>query len=320
MGVVHYFDVVVNNSEGKPDVVPNAICVHEEDYGILYKHTDWRTGVTDLRRSRRLVVSYFTTVANYDYGFYYYFYLDGSIEFESKLTGIINTTSLAPGQRSLHRTMMNNEGMHAPIHQHFYCARLDMNVDGSNNTIYEVDTVPLEDAEVNLQGNAFYSKQTLLRSEQQAKRSINERAGRHWRVVNPNKFNVTGAPVAYDLMPGSNCFPFGTDESSLMQRAGFLKHHLWVTPYHRNQKFPGGDYPNQSLQPKGLPEWTQKDRPITNTDIVLWYVMGALHQPRLEDFPVMPCSYISFKLKAFGFFDENPALDLPAPACRKAKL
>ena len=56
----------------------NAICVHEEDYGILWKHVDLPSGRTEVRRSRRLVISSIATVGNYEYGFYWYFYLDGT--------------------------------------------------------------------------------------------------------------------------------------------------------------------------------------------------------------------------------------------------
>jgi len=39
--------------------------------------------------------------------------------------------------------------------------------------------------------------------------------------------------------------------------------------------------------------------------------MGAHHIPRPEDWPVMPAEYIGFSLKPAGFFDRNPALDVP---------
>ena len=45
---------------------------------MLWKHSDPRSGRTEVRRSRRLVVSSIATVGNYEYGFFWYFYLDGS--------------------------------------------------------------------------------------------------------------------------------------------------------------------------------------------------------------------------------------------------
>ena len=52
LGQIYYFDAVLNNSRGEPVVIPNAVCLHEEDFGILWKHTDWRTGQVEVRRSR----------------------------------------------------------------------------------------------------------------------------------------------------------------------------------------------------------------------------------------------------------------------------
>ena len=90
LGQIHYFDAVLNNSRGEPVQIPNAVCLHEEDFGILWKHTDWRTGQAEVRRSRRLVISFIATVGNYEYGFFWHLYQDGTIEFQVKLTGIVN--------------------------------------------------------------------------------------------------------------------------------------------------------------------------------------------------------------------------------------
>ena len=94
LGAIHYFDAVVNRIDGTAQVIPNAICLHEEDAGMLWKHTDFRTEETDIRRARRLVISFIATVGNYEYGFYWHLYLDGTIELVVKLTGIINTAGL----------------------------------------------------------------------------------------------------------------------------------------------------------------------------------------------------------------------------------
>ena len=56
LGLIRYFDVPLINSRGKLTTPPkNAVCLHEEDHGMLWKHTDWRTNQTEVRRSRRLV-------------------------------------------------------------------------------------------------------------------------------------------------------------------------------------------------------------------------------------------------------------------------
>ena len=102
LGEIAYLDATVTDEGGKPRTIKNAICIHEEDFGILWKHTDIFNGSAASRRQRRLVVSYFTTVGNYDYGFYWYFYLDGTIECEIKATGVL-FTSAYPGPEHPHQ-------------------------------------------------------------------------------------------------------------------------------------------------------------------------------------------------------------------------
>ena len=131
VGEIRYFDAVLANGQGKPYTLRNAVCLHEEDYGVLWRHYNFRTEKTEVRRSRRLVVSSFSTVANYDYGFFWYFYQDGTIQFEGKLTGIVSTGAVAPGAKPSHGQLLNPDGLYAPIHLHFFSFRLDFDVDGT---------------------------------------------------------------------------------------------------------------------------------------------------------------------------------------------
>jgi primary-amine oxidase len=317
LGEIFYFDAVLTDGLGNPLIIPNAVCMHEEDYGILWKHTDWRTEKAEVRRSRRLVLSFFTTVGNYDYGFFWYFYQDGTIQCEAKLTGIINTAAVHPGETPKYGTLVAPQ-LYGLIHQHFFTVRLDFDLDGVENSIYEVHTEAEPLGEGNPYGNAFFAKSTLLQTETAAQQIVDPLSGRYWKIVNPNIHNALGQPVGYKLMPMENVLPFAHPQSSLMQRAGFLAKHLWVTPYDPAENFPAGDYPNQHAGGAGLVAWTQADRSIENTDLVVWYTFGVTHQPRPEDWPVMPVSYAGFMIKPVGFFDHNPALDVP-PAAPKSK-
>ena len=86
-----------------------------------------------------------------------------------------------------------------------------------------------------------------------------------------------------------------------------IGHTLWVTPYQPDERWPCGEFCNQSDRDDGLPTWTAQNRPISGTDVVLWYVFGIHHITRPEDWPVMPADTVSFWLKPAGFFDRNPA-------------
>lgn len=310
LGEIHYFDASLSDSNGRVMNVPNAICLHEEDFGILWKHVDWRTGQTEVRRSRRLVISSIATVGNYEYGFFWYFYQDGTIEFQVKLTGIVNNAAIPPGEIPKHGTLVAPQ-VAAHIHQHFFNVRMDMSVDGSNNSVYEENTEAEPVGPNNPQGNAYFAKKTLLRTESEAQRTVDPMAGRSWLIVNPSKKNYLGQEVAYKLMPGENGVPFAHPDASVMKRAAFMTKHLWVTPYNPDEMTPAGDYPNQHPGGAGLPDYTKADRSVENRDIVVWYTFGHLHVPRPEDWPVMPVMYTGFSLRPVGFFDQNPALDVP---------
>lgn len=78
--------------------IKNAVCIHEEDAGILFKHTDYRDDSVIVTRGRKLVVSHTFTAANYEYCVYWIFYQDATIQLEIKLTGILNTYALGPGE------------------------------------------------------------------------------------------------------------------------------------------------------------------------------------------------------------------------------
>ncbi|HET9729308.1 MAG TPA: tyramine oxidase, partial [Acidimicrobiia bacterium] len=142
LGEIYYFDATLGSEWGKPWVIENAICMHEEDYGILWKHVDLVSGRGEVRRSRRLVVSFISTVGNYEYGFFWYFYLDGNIQLEVKLTGIVSPMAITPGTQPKFANVIG-DGIAAPHHQHIFNARLDFDVDGTRNEVYEVDAEPL---------------------------------------------------------------------------------------------------------------------------------------------------------------------------------
>jgi primary-amine oxidase len=311
VGEVRYVDATLANEQGEPWLIENAICMHEEDYGILWKHVDLFSGRGDVRRSRRLVVSFVSTVGNYDYGFFWYFYLDGNIQLEVKLTGIVSPMAIEPGAQPEFANVVA-EGVAAPHHQHLFCARLDLDVDGCVNEVHEVDAEPLPPGPANPWMNAFRAKATRLDTEQRAQRQIDPTRSRTWRIVNPESRNGLGQPVAYRLVPTTTTPTlFAHPDSPIGKRAGFARHNLWVTPYDPRERRAAGDYVNQHEGGDGLPRWTAEDRSLVDADVVVWYTFGVTHFVRPEDWPVMPVEYCGFLLAPFGFFDRNPALDVP---------
>jgi primary-amine oxidase len=310
VGEITYLDVVLADSAGEARVIPQAICIHEEDAGILWKHTDNWNGSSESRRNRRLVVSFFVTVGNYDYGFYWYFSLDGAIELEVKATGVV-FTSAHPGPGYEFASELA-PGLGAPYHQHLFSARLDMMVDGVDNAVDEVEAALVPRGPRNPTGSGFTQTVTRLRTESGAQRLADNTRNRSWLVTNPSVTNRLGEPVGYMLHPEGRPVLLADEESDIFRRATFASKHLWVTPYAPDENYPAGDLVNMHPGGAGLPAWTAADRDVDGTDIVLWHTFGLTHFPRPEDWPVMPVDSTGFVLRPYGFFDRNPTLDIPA--------
>jgi primary-amine oxidase len=256
-------------------------------------------------------VSFVATVGNYEYGFFWYFYLDGNIQLEVKLTGIVSPMAIEPGAQPPFANVIA-EGVAAPHHQHLFNARLDFDVDGSVNEVYEIDAERMPPGPDNPWLNAFRQRATRFETETDAQRETSSVHSRTWRIVNPNARNGLGQPTAYKLVPTmSTPTLMAHPESPIGRRAAFAQHNLWVTPYDPDERRAAGEYPNQHAGGDGLPRWTAQDRSIAGTDVVVWYTFGLTHFVRPEDWPVMPVEYTGFALMPFGFFDRNPALDLP---------
>jgi primary-amine oxidase len=311
LGTIRYFDIPSADDFGNAFLMKNAVCMHEEDYGTLWKHYEFRTGVFEMRRSRRLVISFFATVGNYDYGFYWYLYQDGTIQLECKLTGIVQTSAVADGDTYPWGGMIT-ENLGGPTHQHFFNARMHMMVDGERNTVTEHEFVPRPMGETNPYGNVFDTTKHVFKTESEAARLANGRTGRYWKVTNPNVKNAVGANPGYKLIVNDSPLMLADERSKVRQRGGFATRHVWVTPFDPAERYASGDYPNQHAGGDGLPRYIEANRNIENEDIVLWHSFGHTHVCKPEDFPVMPVEYAGFMLKPNNFFSANPTMDLPS--------
>jgi primary-amine oxidase len=264
------------------------------------------------------VISSISTVENYEYGFFWYFYQDGNIGFETKLSGSLSLgvhKDLNPAHGALVQ-----EQLYAPNHQHFFNVRLVPAIDGADNTVQQLDLSADPEGKENPFHNAFGVRVKTLKTESQAKAHLSLETGRTWRFINPNVKNHVGQHPGYKFFPGDNAIPFASKKAWWRTRAGFVDHHVWVTPGNDEERYAAGDYPNQSQGGDGLIKWTAADRPIENTDVVFWYTYGHTHIPRPEDCPIMPVALIGFMLKPNGFFRQNPGNDVPASEALRSRL
>ncbi|KAH7481908.1 hypothetical protein KRP22_011129 [Phytophthora ramorum] len=309
LGKIQYLDATVANDFGEPVLLKNAICIHEEDFGTLWKHTDVFTNSGTVRRQRRLVISFFVTVGNYDYGFYWYFYLDGKIELECKATGIVFSSGRPEGEYEFATPMAPRLG--APCHQHLFSARLDVAIDGNKCHVDELEVKRLPMSPENPVGNAFKRVATRLQRESDAQREADNKLGRAWLIASSEKVNRLGNPTAYVLFPEGAPLLLAADDSSINKRAQYATKHLWVTQYARDEMWAAGYTPNQHPGYSGLPAYAKANRSVDGEDIVVWHTFGLTHFPRVEDWPIMPVDYAGFGFRPDGFFDRNPTLDVP---------
>ena len=316
LGTIQYLDAHMHTMLGEVMTIENAVCIHEEDNGLVWKHMDFRSGKTETRRGRKLVISTICTVGNYEYSLNWYLFTDASIEFECKATGIINTAACLPGQPGKYAKEVS-PGVVGQIHQHIFCSRLDMAIDGEGNSVVESNTYAEPVGPANPYGNAFFEEETVFATELAACRRAEPATHRSWKVVNPNQLNHVGCPTGYRLEPSHTVTQFTHPDSPSGRRAAFARNHLWVTRHDPEERYPGGEFMNRSLGQGDLSEIVQQDRSIENTNVVLWHTFGLHHPVRPEDFPVQSCITTGFKLTPSGFFDRNPAIDL-APSVNAA--
>lgn len=327
------FDAVFADDYGNPSTQPDAVALFERDGGVLWKHTeDSQFDTVASRRARELVIGYVTTLGNYDYGFQWIFRQDGSIQARVDMTGIMQVKAVAAQECTLCQQIdqlqddprellvvepegdqrygtLVGEGVIGVNHQHLFNFRLDFDVDGTSNSICEMN-VRAEADDRNPAGNAFIQEETHFAQEHEARRWVDYTSHRCWKVFNPHERNALGHHTGYALIPAENGVPYLSANTSVRRRAGFMDHHMWVTQFHADEMHAAGDYPRQNPNTDGLGNWSGKES-IRDEDLVVWYTLAATHIPRPEEWPVMPATQVGFRLVPWGFFSQNPALDVP---------
>lgn len=282
-----YFDAVMVDTEGKVVVQPNVICLHEQDNGIGWKHTNWRTGRAVVTRNRELVVQFILTLANYEYLFAYKFNLAGGIDIEVRATGIVSCVNIEPGKTSEYGNIVN-PGVLAQNHQHIFAVRIDPAIDGPNNTVVQEESLPeMMNATTNPAGNGYRVVKTPITRSSWADAS--PLTNRIFKITNPSSKNpISGKPVSYKLTPPPTQLLLADSRSVQAKRAAFAQHHVWVSKYRDDELWANGPYPFQSTSEiGGVLDMVSRGENVDNDDIVVWSVFGLTHNPRVEDWPVM---------------------------------
>src|SRR6185436_19447916 len=123
----------------------------------------------------------------------------------------------------------------------------------------------------NRKGELFGMTEQPLATEREAVSDVAFSSARNWRVSNTHTVNALGQYTAYTLVPGATAPAFALASSEPLRTAGFAAHQLWITPYAPAEQYAAGEFQNLGRDGDGLPRWTSTDRPLADTDVVLWH-------------------------------------------------
>lgn len=309
LGAIKYMDGVGIHANGEPFVVPNTVCMHEQDNGLLYKHVNYRTNNAVVARRREFIVQTIATVANYEYIINVKFITDGSINIETRATGILSTMPIDENVKVPWGTIVGHNVM-AAYHQHILSFRIDPSIDGHKNSVVYDDVVKLPKDKLNPYGVGFITERKFVDRSGHIDQS--PFTNRSYKIINENKINpISKTPVGYKVVMPARQMILADDDSFNVKRAKFATEQVWVTKYRDHELFAAGEFTNQSQRDEGLGTWANGVDPVRNEDLVVWATVGFTHIPRVEDFPVMPVEIHNIELVPFNFYDKNPALDIP---------
>jgi primary-amine oxidase len=263
-------------------------------------------------RRRELVIQFIITLANYEYIFNYKFDQAAGIAVEARATGVVSVVNIDPGKTSDWGNVVS-PGALAQNHQHVFCVRMDPSIDGTENTVVQEESLPLRmDHRTNPNGNMYEVRQTQITTSQGLDAApFNNRCFKIQNLSKPNP--ITGKPVGYKLVPPPTQLLLADPNSTQAKRALFAKHHLWVTKYKDHELYAGGRYTLQSkIEVGGVSDAAARCDDVLNQDVVLWSVFGLTHNPRIEDWPVMPVEMLQLHFTPVDFFTGNPAIDVPS--------
>ena len=327
LGSIHYLSFELSTDKGESVEMPNVVCIHEQDGGIGWKHTNYRTGRAAVVRQRELVLQSIITVANYEYivsstlltymsfanqfsKLMFVFNQAGEIHYEVRATGILSTQPIEDGVDVDFGTIVH-PGVLAAHHQHIFSLRVDPMLDGHDNRLVysEAHAMP-RSSDWNPQGTGYTVKETLV--EQSGGYNLDVDANRTFKIQNASVRNpVNGYPVAYKIMAPPFQKGLADHDSFNYKRAEFSDKNIYAVSYQEGELYAGGLYTNQSRGGTGVRSWANRKDNIVDTDLVVFVQFGINHVPRIEDFPVMPVEIIKVGLKPVNFFTKNPAIDVP---------
>ncbi|XP_020083920.1 primary amine oxidase-like [Ananas comosus] len=315
----YLMDGVLAGSDGRPFVRPGMVCVFERYEGdVAWRHSEGPTTGINIREVRpkiTLVARMSASVGNYDYIVDWEFQTDGLIRIKVSLSGMLmvkgtvyKNMSQVPEHEDLYGTLLT-ENLIGVVHDHYVTFYLDMDVDGPENSFVDVHIVKQETGAGESPRKSYLRvERRVAKTEEDARIKLKLYDPSEFHVVNAKRTSSVGNPTGYKIVPGATAASLLDLDDPPQERAAFTNNQIWVTQYNASEEWAGGFFVYQSQGKDTLAQWSEKNRPIENRDIVLWYTMGFHHIPCQEDYPIMPTVSSTFDLKPVNFFRRNPIL------------
>ena len=314
LGAIHYLDSHLAAADGSPTPAASVVCLHEQDGGILWKHTNFRTDRAVVARNRELVVQFIVTLANYEYILAYKLDLAGGITVETRATGMVSVVAIDEGKTSQYGNVVA-PGVLAQNHQHLFAVRIDPAVDSYADDATQVVVEESVSQKLHKETNPFGNCYSVQRRVVDTARWLDAepRLNRVVKLENASKRNaISGKQVGYRLASPATQMLLSDEDGVAAARAAFARHSFWVTGHRDGELWAGGEFTNQSRREKGgvadmvrrgdwfvdgvqgngnvngngnsVHEEVEKGR---RSSPVVWSVFGLTHNPRVEDWPVM---------------------------------
>lgn len=322
LGHIAYITATISDDKGKPVPLENCVCIHEQDGGIGWKHTNYRTERAAVVRNRELVLQTIITVSNYEYILAFMFNQMGEMTYEVRATGILSTQPIdrelcGPEGQGVPWGTVVHPGVLAAHHQHIFSLRVDPNIGSfaaGNSLVYsEAHPMPIDN--FNPHGTGYFVTDTPVTHSSGL--DLNPDTNRTFKIINPSQRNpINGKPRAYKIMAPPFQKMLSSPQSFNHRRAEFADKNIYVVKYQDRELYAGGWYTNQSRGGTGVRSWADRNDNLNSadgeagSDIVVFVQFGINHVPRIEDFPVMPCEKMSVHFKPVNFFDRNPGADV----------
>jgi primary-amine oxidase len=310
-----FMDVTLPNDTGGTYVRESGLCVFERPTG----DPAWRHYSAGKRKVAgepqiELVVRHAPTLGNYDYVVDYVFSPQGNIKLRVGATGFDAIKSVAAkdmdAPTAADDTAFGNliaPYTVAPSHDHYFNFRLDLDVDGTENTMVR-DVFELKQTSDGGRKSFWTTKTQRFVKEGPVMADHMAMAGQNIRVVNTKTKNGLKQSPSLWLNAHHDAQSILDPTDPPQARAQFSANQFWLTRLKADELWAGGLYPNLNPKDEGLPRFVSDNEDAAGQDIVVWYTMGFRHVTRPEDFPILPTFWHEMTIRPAFFFDMDPAI------------